>query len=177
MVVCPCIHNVCCQTLHVYARGYHPPFCTPTHLHPPSLPVIRFGVAQRQRLLESGPIQPHVLYMSATPIPRTLALVELGEMDVSSIKELPPHRQPITTTVLKNTKAGQAQAEAAVLQELDGGGQAYMVFPLIETSEKPTMKHLTSMVDAYEYYMVHIIIIVVVVIIVIIIIIISSSSI
>lgn len=99
-------------------------------------------------------MQPHVLYMSATPIPRTMALVELGEMDQSVIKELPPHRQPITTCVLSDTKAHQGQAEAAILEELHRGGQAYMVFPLIESSDKPSMKHLKSMDDAYTYYMV-----------------------
>lgn len=92
--------------------------------------------------------------MSATPIPRTMALVELGEMDMSLIDELPPHRQPITTRVLSDTKTHQAEAEAAILAELDAGGQAYMVFPLIEASDKASMKHLKSMEDAYNHYMV-----------------------
>ncbi len=93
----------------------------------------RFGVAQRNRLLDKG-LQPHLLTMTATPIPRTLALSLHGDLEVSQIDELPPGRTPIRTTMLK---AGEReQAYGLIRQEVAQGQRAYVVLPLVEESEK-----------------------------------------
>jgi ATP-dependent DNA helicase RecG len=93
----------------------------------------RFGVAQRNRLLDKG-LQPHLLTMTATPIPRTLALSLHGDLEVSQIDELPPGRTPIRTTMLK---AGEReQAYSLIRQEVAQGQRAYVVLPLVEESEK-----------------------------------------
>ncbi|MGB3692429.1 MAG: ATP-dependent DNA helicase RecG [Spirulinaceae cyanobacterium] len=93
----------------------------------------RFGVQQRARLLDKGK-SPHVLTMTATPIPRTLALTLHGDLDVSQIDELPPGRQPIQTTVL----AGKQRRDAydLIRREIAQGRQCYVILPLIEESEK-----------------------------------------
>ncbi|MEB3235159.1 MAG: ATP-dependent DNA helicase RecG [Cyanobacteriota bacterium] len=93
----------------------------------------RFGVNQRNRLLAKG-LQPHLLTMTATPIPRTLALSLHGDLDVSQIDELPPGRQPIATKVLR----GSARHEAydLIRSEVAQGQRAYVVLPLVEESEK-----------------------------------------
>ncbi|WP_088242924.1 ATP-dependent DNA helicase RecG [Calothrix rhizosoleniae] len=93
----------------------------------------RFGVEQRARLQQKGE-QPHVLTMTATPIPRTLALTIHGDLDVSQIDELPPGRQAIQTTVL----SGQQRTHAYDLmrREIVQGRQIYIVLPLVEESEK-----------------------------------------
>ncbi|ERN42006.1 ATP-dependent DNA helicase RecG [Rubidibacter lacunae KORDI 51-2] len=93
----------------------------------------RFGVEQRSRLLDKGQ-SPHVLTMTATPIPRTLALTLHGDLDVSQIDELPPGRQEIQTTVL--TSKERSQAYDTILREIVQGRQAYIVLPLVEESEK-----------------------------------------
>jgi ATP-dependent DNA helicase RecG len=93
----------------------------------------RFGVQQRARLLSKGQA-PHVLTMTATPIPRTLALTLHGDLDVSQIDELPPGRQPIKTTVL--TGRQRIEAYDLIKREVVQGRQAYVIFPLIEESEK-----------------------------------------
>jgi ATP-dependent DNA helicase RecG len=93
----------------------------------------RFGVQQRARLLSKGKA-PHVLSMTATPIPRTLALTLHGDLDVSQIDELPPGRQPIETMVLKGKD--RAQVYQLIGREVAQGRQAYVIFPLIEESEK-----------------------------------------
>ncbi len=93
----------------------------------------RFGVQQRARLLDKGE-SPHVLTMTATPIPRTLALTLHGDLDVSQIDELPPGRQAIQTTVL--TGKERSQAYELIRREIAQGRQAYVVFPMIEESEK-----------------------------------------
>jgi ATP-dependent DNA helicase RecG len=93
----------------------------------------RFGVQQRARLQQKGQ-SPHVLTMTATPIPRTLALTLHGDLDVSQIDELPPGRQKINTTVL--TGKQRTQAYDLILREVAQGRQAYIVLPLIEESEK-----------------------------------------
>lgn len=93
----------------------------------------RFGVQQRARLLAKGQA-PHVLTMTATPIPRTLALTLHGDLDVSQIDEMPPGRQPITTTVL--TGKERTQAYDLIKREVAQGRQVYIIFPLIEESEK-----------------------------------------
>ncbi|MDJ0714842.1 MAG: ATP-dependent DNA helicase RecG [Prochloraceae cyanobacterium] len=93
----------------------------------------RFGVQQRARLLAKGK-SPHVLTMTATPIPRTLALTLHGDLDVSQVDELPPGRQPIETTVI--TGRQRTQAYDLIRREIAQGRQVYIIFPLVEESEK-----------------------------------------
>jgi ATP-dependent DNA helicase RecG len=93
----------------------------------------RFGVQQRARLLDKGN-SPHVLSMTATPIPRTLALTLHGDLDTSQIDELPPGRQEIQTTVLSGRE--RRQAYDLIRREIAQGRQAYIVLPLVEESEK-----------------------------------------
>ena len=97
----------------------------------------RFGVHQRGKLLSKGEA-PHVLSMTATPIPRTLALTLHGDLDVSQIDELPPGRQEIQTSVL--TGKGRLQAYELIKREVAKGRQAYVIFPLVEESEKLDVK-------------------------------------
>lgn len=104
----------------------------------------RFGVEQRQLLREKGK-QSHVLVMTATPIPRTLALTVYGDLDVTIINELPPGRQPITTKWLKPKQAQLAYQ--AVSQAVKAGRQAYIIFPLIDESEKMDLKALTVEIE------------------------------
>ncbi|MEB3308861.1 MAG: ATP-dependent DNA helicase RecG [Snowella sp.] len=97
----------------------------------------RFGVLQRAKLLSKGQ-SPHVLTMTATPIPRTMALTLHGDLDVSQIDELPPGRQPIQTTAL--TAKERSQAFDLIRREVAQGRQAYIIFPMIEESEKLDLK-------------------------------------
>jgi len=100
----------------------------------------RFGVAQRARLWSKSNMPPHVLVMTATPIPRTLAMTLYGDLDVSIIDELPPGRKPIQTDHYYD---GNHKAVYAFLdRELKKGRQAYIVYPLIEESEKIDLKNL-----------------------------------
>lgn len=98
----------------------------------------RFGVRQRARLREKADVPPHMLVMSATPIPRTLAMVLYGDMDLSVIDELPPGRLPI------DTRAPAEESRDAVYgfmrRQLDKGRQAYVVCPMIEESENEELK-------------------------------------
>ena len=107
----------------------------------------RFGVDQRRILGErpKGMEQPDVLLMSATPIPRSLALTLYGDLDVSILDERPPGRQPITTALRR--ESGRARVLDFVGRQLDAGRQAYIVYPLIEDSEKVALKAAKS---AYE---------------------------
>lgn len=93
----------------------------------------RFGVGQRARLQQKGE-SPHVLTMTATPIPRTLALTLHGDLDVSQIDELPPGRQQIQTTILSGKE--RPQAYDLICREVAQGRQVYIVLPMIEESEK-----------------------------------------
>jgi ATP-dependent DNA helicase RecG len=93
----------------------------------------RFGVQQRDRLLSKG-LQPHLLTMTATPIPRTLALSLHGDLEVSQIDELPPGRTPIRTQLLSSGE--RQQAYALIREEVAKGQRAYVVLPLVEESEK-----------------------------------------
>jgi ATP-dependent DNA helicase RecG len=93
----------------------------------------RFGVRQRNRLLAKG-LQPHLLTMTATPIPRTLALSIHGDLDVSQIDELPPGRTPVRTQLLRTS--ARDQAWELVRHEVAQGQRAYVVLPLVEESEK-----------------------------------------
>ncbi len=104
----------------------------------------RFGVLQRATLRDKG-LHPDVLVMTATPIPRTLALTAYGDLDVSVIRELPPGRQPVMTTV---RNAGRRdQVYAVIRRELAAGRQAYVVYPLVEESAKLELKAAKEMVE------------------------------
>ena len=100
----------------------------------------RFGVAQRAKLWEKASIPPHVLVMTATPIPRTLAMTAYGDLDYSIMDELPPGRQAITTVHRHETK--RASVMDFVRSEIDKGRQAYFIYPLIEESEKLSYEDL-----------------------------------
>lgn len=105
----------------------------------------RFGVQQRARLQQKGEY-PHVLTMTATPIPRTLALTLHGDLDVSQIDELPPGRQPIQTTVLSGRD--RSHAYDLIRREVAQGRQIYVVLPLVEESEKLDLK---SAIEEYQH--------------------------
>ncbi|HBE51471.1 MAG TPA: ATP-dependent DNA helicase RecG, partial [Cyanobacteria bacterium UBA11369] len=117
--------------------GTHALIQDPVNFHNLGLVVIdeqhRFGVHQRARLQQKGE-QPHVLTMTATPIPRTLALTIHGDLDVSQIDELPPGRQAIQTTVLSGKERNQAYD--LMRREIAQGRQVYIVLPLVQESEK-----------------------------------------
>lgn len=104
----------------------------------------RFGVEQRAELGAKG-VDPDVLLMSATPIPRSLALTLYGDLDVSVLDERPPGRQPITTVV--RPEAGRGKVFEFLTTQLDAGRQGYIVYPLIETSEKVDLKAATVAFD------------------------------
>jgi ATP-dependent DNA helicase RecG len=107
----------------------------------------RFGVMQRMKLMrKNSDVQPDVLVMTATPIPRTLALTLYGDLDVSVIDELPPGRTPVSTRVLAGERA--AEVWEFVRKAVSGGEQAYVVYPVIEESEKDTgLKAAIKMYD------------------------------
>lgn len=100
----------------------------------------KFGVAQRAQLWKKNSIPPHVLVMTATPIPRTLALTAYGDLDYSVIDELPPGRQPINT--VHRSERTRPQVMEFVKEEIAKGRQAYIVYPLIEESSKVDYENL-----------------------------------
>ncbi|MBS1667048.1 MAG: ATP-dependent DNA helicase RecG [Bacteroidetes bacterium] len=100
----------------------------------------RFGVAQRAKLWNKASIPPHVLVMTATPIPRTLAMTAYGDLDLSIMDELPPGRQPIQT--VHRYESSRSQVMGFVKSEIAKGRQVYIVFPLIEESEKMDYENL-----------------------------------
>lgn len=100
----------------------------------------RFGVAQRARLWTKNIQPPHVLVMTATPIPRTLAMTLYGDLDVSVIDELPPGRKPITTIHQFDNR--RESMYRAVRKQIEEGRQVYIVYPLIKESEKIDLKNL-----------------------------------
>ena len=102
----------------------------------------RFGVVQRATLRDKG-LDPDVLVMTATPIPRTLALTAYGDLDASEIRERLPGRQPVRTTVLSESR--RARAHDLIRSELRAGRQAFVVYPLVEESEKLDLKAATEM--------------------------------
>jgi ATP-dependent DNA helicase RecG len=104
----------------------------------------RFGVVQRARLREKG-LRPDVLLMTATPIPRTLALTDYSELDVSKIDDLPPGRKPVRTWVKPESRRDEIYE--IIRGELDAGRQAYVIYPLVEESEKIDLKSATEMAD------------------------------
>ena len=100
----------------------------------------RFGVAQRAKLWNKSQNPPHVLVMTATPIPRTLAMTLYGDLDVSVIDELPPGRKPVVTQHYFDTRI--TSLYNGIRKQIQQGRQAYIVFPLIEESEKIDLKNL-----------------------------------
>lgn len=102
----------------------------------------RFGVAQRSKLWHKNHIPPHILIMSATPIPRTLAMSLYGDLDISVIDELPPGRKPIQTIHQYENK--RSQVYDFLYKEIKKGRQVYVVYPLIEESETLDYKNLTE---------------------------------
>ncbi len=100
----------------------------------------RFGVAQRASLWKKAVIPPHILVMTATPIPRTLAMTAFGDLDYSIMDELPPGRQPITT--VHRYDSYRTKVMDFIRGEIDAGRQAYIIFPLIEESAKLDYEHL-----------------------------------
>lgn len=106
----------------------------------------RFGVKQRARLWKkSSPSPPHILVMTATPIPRTLAMTLYGDLDVSVIDELPPGRKPVTT--IHRTEHHRMRVFGFIREEIAKGRQVYIVYPLIEESETLDLKNLE---EGYE---------------------------
>ncbi len=104
----------------------------------------RFGVEQRATLREKG-LRPDVLLMTATPIPRTLALTDYSELEVSKITDLPPGRKPVRTVVKPESRRDEVYD--LIRQELDQGRQAYVIYPLVEESEKVDLRSATEMAD------------------------------
>ena len=115
----------------------------------PGLAVIdeqhRFGVAQRARLWKKSERPPHILVMTATPIPRTLAMTLYGDLDVSVIDELPPGRKPIVTIHKYNNQ--MTSLYAGIAKQINEGRQVYIVFPVIEEGKNKDLKNLE---DGYE---------------------------
>ena len=106
----------------------------------------RFGVAQRAKLWNKNNRPPHVLVMTATPIPRTLAMTLYGDLDVSVIDELPPGRKPIQTIHQFDNR--RASLYASIRKQIQEGRQVYIVYPLIQESEKMDIKNLE---EGYEH--------------------------
>lgn len=135
--------------------GTHALIESDVELNNPGLIIIdeqhRFGVAQRARLREKGKQAPHVLVMTATPIPRTLAMTIYGDLDVSTIKELPGGRKPIVTAH-RFDNVRQIVMDF-VASEIEKGRQIYFVFPLIEESEKLSLADLMSGVAMIQAYL------------------------
>ncbi len=105
----------------------------------------RFGVVQRAKMWAKNNIPPHILVMTATPIPRTLAMTLYGDLDVSVIDELPPGRKPISTQHIFRNRADQMYS--FIRRQLQEGRQVYVVYPLISESEKLDLKNLE---DGYK---------------------------
>jgi ATP-dependent DNA helicase RecG len=108
----------------------------------------RFGVLQRATLRAKG-LRPDMLVMTATPIPRTLALTTYGDLDVSSIRDLPPGRQPVRTIAKPGSR--RDEIHAFVRGELEAGRQAYVIYPIIEESEKVDLRAATEMADTLAH--------------------------
>lgn len=105
----------------------------------------RFGVAQRAKMWNKNVLPPHILVMTATPIPRSLTMILYGDMDYSVIDELPPGRKPVKTYHL--TDSNRLKLFGFIREEIKKGQQAYIVYPLIEESQKLDLKDL---MDGYE---------------------------
>jgi len=135
--------------------GTHALIEDPVKLQKQGLVIIdeqhRFGVAQRAKLWKKSSFDPHVLVMTATPIPRTLAMTVYGDLDVSKIDELPSGRKEIKTAV--RNEANRLRVWGFVKEEIAKGRQVYMVYPLIEESPKLDYKNLQEAYDqALKYF-------------------------
>lgn len=120
----------------------------------------RFGVAQRAKLWKKNKIPPHVLVMTATPIPRTLAMTVYGDLDVSVIDELPPGRKPVQTLLQYDNK--RSALYTSLRRQIELGRQIYIVYPLIQESEKSDLKnlnegynHIREVFPEYKVCMIH----------------------
>ncbi|MBI5856252.1 MAG: ATP-dependent DNA helicase RecG [Sphingobacteriales bacterium] len=110
----------------------------------------RFGVAQRAKLWEKAAVPPHILVMTATPIPRTLAMTAYGDLDYSVIDELPPGRQPVTT--VHRYESQRSKVIDFIRSEIDKGRQVYIIFPLIEESDKLDYENLMKGYENVKAY-------------------------
>ncbi len=110
----------------------------------------RFGVAQRARIWKKASIPPHVLVMTATPIPRTLAMTAYNDLDYSVIDELPPGRQPVRT--VQRYEYNRPKVMDFIKEEIKKGRQAYVIFPLIEESEKLDYENLMKGYENLKAY-------------------------
>lgn len=110
----------------------------------------RFGVAQRARLWQKAEVPPHVLVMTATPIPRTLAMTAYGDLDYSVIDELPPGRQPINT--VHRYESHRSKVMDFIRSEIEKGRQVYIIFPLIEESSKMDYENLMKGYENVKAY-------------------------
>ncbi|MDP4263500.1 MAG: ATP-dependent DNA helicase RecG [Bacteroidota bacterium] len=110
----------------------------------------RFGVAQRARLWQKAGIPPHILVMTATPIPRTLAMTAYGDLDYSVIDELPPGRQPVTT--VHRYESQRSRVMDFLRAEVAKGRQVYIIFPLIEESDKLDYENLMRGYETVKGY-------------------------
>ncbi len=110
----------------------------------------RFGVAQRARIWKKAAIPPHVLVMTATPIPRTLAMTAYNDLDYSVIDELPPGRQPVIT--VQRYEYNRPNVMDFIKAEIKKGRQAYIIFPLIEESEKLDYENLMKGYENVKAY-------------------------
>jgi ATP-dependent DNA helicase RecG len=110
----------------------------------------RFGVAQRASLWKKGVLPPHILVMTATPIPRTLAMTAYGDLDYSVMDELPPGRQPIVT--VHRYEAARPKVMDFIKSEIAKGRQVYIIFPLIEESEKMDYEDLMKGYENVKAY-------------------------
>lgn len=120
----------------------------------------RFGVAQRAKIWGKGTIAPHVLVMTATPIPRTLAMTLYGDLDVSVIDELPPGRKPVDTRL--RYEENRMEVYRLINRELESGRQIYIVYPLVKENEKLELKsveegwkRLTGIFDKWKVGCIH----------------------
>jgi len=129
--------------------GTHAVLEDPVQFHNLGLAVIdeqhRFGVAQRARLWAKSALPPHILVMTATPIPRTLAMTVYGDLDVSVIDELPPGRKPVMTMLRYDPQ--RQQVYRGIGRQLAAGRQVYIVYPLIDENEKLDLRSLN---EGYE---------------------------
>ncbi len=110
----------------------------------------RFGVEQRARLWQKAEVPPHVLVMTATPIPRTLAMTAYGDLDYSVIDELPPGRKPVTT--VHRYESQRSKVMDFIREEIAKGRQAYIIFPLIEESDKLDYENLMKGYENVKAY-------------------------
>ena len=108
----------------------------------------RFGVRQRARLRQKGE-NPHLLVMTATPIPRTLALTVYADLDLSVLDEMPPGRKPVQTFLL--TPVERERAYALIRREVEKGHQAFIIFPYIRTSEHEDFAHVPAALDMFPF--------------------------